>query len=105
MSDDRYQPPFPYLPRQWYWLTGNTGAQVFSSAVGIWLDPGDAGYNTWLAQGYLPSRCACDGELADVLLKAGLPDATVLACGAKSYGILGPSDIEALVAIGLLPPS
>jgi hypothetical protein len=85
-----------------YWLAGNRPGVVFGSAAGSWVAPTDATYQAWLAAGRLPSRVLTDGELADVLFKAGLPVVTVAAVGLTSLGNVPAEDVLALkLAVGL----
>jgi len=97
-------PSEPYNPRDSYWLPQNKGGQVFGSARGGYVTVEDGDYVAWLARGRQPTPILCDGELADVLLKPGLPPAVVTAAGAQSWGNLDPADIAALTALGLAAP-
>ncbi|HZT90244.1 MAG TPA: hypothetical protein VFA12_20055 [Stellaceae bacterium] len=86
-----------YTPLSWYWLVGNKSDLVFSSAGPGYVALTDAGYEAWLAAGNLPSRIATDGELADVLAKAGATAAAIQAAGWTGWGEVSIADQYAVL--------
>lgn len=56
----------PFNPTDWYWIVGGDETKVFSSASGNYVQPSDATYQAWLADG-VPSRIASEAELGEVL--------------------------------------
>ena len=104
-------PPLPqrYPPAKWYWLAANRPGVVFSSAAPGWIAPSDATYTAWLAAGNAPTQAVqggvnvlTDGEIADVLVKAGVPNAAVMACGVTSFGNVPVDSASKIVqAIGV----
>jgi hypothetical protein len=85
-----------YTPRAWYWLVANrTDSPVYSSALAAYLPEDDSTYTAWLAEGNNASAILCDGELADVLTKAGLEGAVVLNTTPTEWGACQPADITA----------
>lgn len=90
-----------YDPFDYYWLVGNKVGLVFSSAAPGYVQQTDSGYVEFLAAGKLPARILCDGELADVLIKAGAPSGTIIAAGATSIGNLpSAAGLAAIIATG-----
>ena len=91
-----------YAPGRWYWLVGNRDAVAFSSERAAYVPEDDAAYVGFLALDadgkptQRPTRIATDGELADVLMKANLPRATIRAAGWTSWGAVPVAD-QALV--------
>ena len=95
-----------YKPANWYWSAGNKKGLVFSSAAAAWIAPTDSTYQAWLAAGNAATTVLCDGELADVLLKLGMPNTMVAAAGDTSLGNLTPDDIVAVkMACGIIVTS
>ena len=91
-----------YTPFNWYWSAQNKSGVVFSSGQAAWVSTTDAIYEAWLAAGNTATIILSDGELADVLTKAGAPAATIYACGVTSFGNVPPDDILTLMlAMGL----
>lgn len=89
-----------------YWTVGNKQGQVFSAPAAAYVPTTDSGYQAFLAANLKPSSILCDGELADVLLKAGAPRNIVAAAGATSLGNLSPSAAAlVLLAIGVVVTS
>jgi hypothetical protein len=90
-----------YNPSNWYWLVGNKPSQVFSSAVPGYVALNNATYDAWTAAGNKATNALSDGELTDVLAKAGLPTAVVAAAGVTSMGNVPASDaLPAMLAAG-----
>lgn len=77
-----------YNTANWYWKIGSQPGKVFSSAKPGYVNVTNAAYKAWLEEGNVTSGgdYMTDGELADVLLKAGLPNDVVAATGASDFG-------------------
>lgn len=80
-----------YDSRCWYWLVGNRPGVVFSAMASGYVALTDAGYKSWAARGNVaPTNVPLyDGELADVLLRAGCPAVLVEAAGITDFGTCG----------------
>jgi hypothetical protein len=59
--------PSDYNPIDWYWFVNGDETRVFSSKSGSFVQPSDAAYAAWLAQGNAPTRIASKAELGEVL--------------------------------------
>ena len=86
-----------YTPSSWYWLVGNKTGEVFSSALPGYIATSDSTYQAWLAAGNNPSKILSDGELADVLVKASVPNSVVAAAGVSSFGNLTSNDMRGVI--------
>jgi hypothetical protein len=97
--------PDTYDPANWYWKVGGKDGQVFSSAKPGYVSENNKDYKAWLKNENHPSggEYMTDGELADVLLKAGLPSDVIAAAGADDFGpALAASDqLQIIQAIGV----
>lgn len=82
-----------YNPGRWYWIVGNRPDVVFSSSAGAYLDTTDTDYQAWLADGNIASTIITDGELADVLARAGLEGPVVLSVDPSDWGWVDPISI------------
>lgn len=56
-----------FNPANWYWIVGGDETKLFSSASGNYVQPSNATYVAWLADGTLPTRIASEAELGEVL--------------------------------------
>src|SRR5262252_4816420 len=61
-----------YDPIDWYWVVGNHSGVVYSSKDAAYVPTTDTNYTNWTAVGNTATNILSDGELADVLAKAGL---------------------------------
>lgn len=59
-----------YTPTDWYWIVAGDETQLFSSAIGDYVQADDATYQAWAADGTLPTRIASEIELGAVLADA-----------------------------------
>jgi len=91
-----------YKPSRHFWIVGNKPGKVFSSALPGYVDVSDSDYAAWRAENEnQATSILTDGELADVLVKAEAPNATVTAAGASDFGGVPPAEALAIVqAIG-----
>jgi hypothetical protein len=90
-----------YIPSNWYWKIKGKSGQVFSSAKPGYINEDDSGYKDWLKAGNYASGgdYMTDGELADVLLKAGLSDEVIAASEAADFGeFLSDNEKQAILA-------
>jgi ABC-type uncharacterized transport system fused permease/ATPase subunit len=93
--------PDIYIASNWYWKIKGKSGQVFSSAKPGYISENNQTYKNWLKAGNYPSGgdYMTDGELADVLLKAGLPNEIIAASGAADFGeFLSDSEKQAVLA-------
>lgn len=90
-----------YNPSNWYWVVSNRPGVVFSSAAAGYVATTNAAYTSWQASGGFPTNILSDGELSDVLTKAGQSPSVVAAAGWTSMGNVAPQDAgTALMAAG-----
>jgi len=54
-------------PKNNYWVVGGSATQVYSSAVGDYVQISNPTYVAWLAAGNQPTRIASEAELGEVL--------------------------------------
>lgn len=58
----------PYNPQDWYWIVGGDETKVFSSAAGNYVQPSNAAFVEWSADGgTTPTRIASEAALGEVL--------------------------------------
>ena len=86
-----------YTASKWYWLVGNKPGVVFSAPAGAYVATSDAGYEAFLAAENRATSILSDGELADVLAKAGLPASVIQTVGWTNWGNVPPSDQAAVL--------
>lgn len=55
-----------YNPIDWYWIVGGE-TRVFSSKAGNFVQPSNAAYVAWVAEGGVPTRIASKADLGEVL--------------------------------------
>jgi hypothetical protein len=87
-------------PHAWFWnVTSRTdGSPIYSSAAAAYMPDTDSRYTDWLAEGNVATVIATDGELADVLAKAGQTGSVVLNTQPTAWGACTPFDISGAVA-------
>ena len=91
-----------YNVRGWWWLVGGKDNLVFSSAKASYFPLDDPDYKAFLEAGEKPTTIACDGELADVLARAGADHKAVAAAGWWNWGFVQPLDrIPVVFACGI----
>jgi hypothetical protein len=91
-----------YNPAKWYWRVGNRAGVVFSAPASAYVAEDDAGFLAFLAAGNLATAIASDGDLADVLTKAGLPAAMIAAVDATDWSGISPAaHLAAAMAAGV----
>lgn len=56
-----------YNPSDWYWFVDGDETRVFSSKAGNFVQPSNAAYAAWLAEGGVPTRIASKAELGEAL--------------------------------------
>lgn len=56
-----------YDPKKWYWIVAGSTTEVFSSERQVYVAVSDSSYQSWIAQGYFPTRIASEQELLNVL--------------------------------------
>lgn len=56
-----------FNPADWYWFVAGNQSQLYSSKVGTYVQSNNAGYQSWLNAGGLPSSVNSETELGDVL--------------------------------------
>jgi hypothetical protein len=61
-----------FNPFYWYWVVGGSITQVFSSAANDYVAITDTTYETWLAEGYMPTVVASEDDLAVILAQYGI---------------------------------
>lgn len=84
-----------YDARRWYWIVGNRSGVVYSSESMAYVADTDAAYQAWLADENMASNILTDGELADVLTRAGLDGPVVLSADPTDWGAVDPFSIVA----------
>lgn len=89
-----------YDARIWYWVVADRAApdNVFSAPAAAYVPETDAGYEAFVAAGGVATNIVCDGELTDVLVKAGLPAAVCAAAGLTELTPCGEGLTQADVA-------
>lgn len=87
----------PYNAAACYWIVSNRSApdNIFSSASGTYVSSSDAGYQAFLATGDRARGPILDGELTDVLVKAGVSPAICAAAGITELSVCGVGLTEA----------
>lgn len=86
-----------------WWLADNKPGFVFSTSIPGWIAVNDSRYIAFTNSGGLPSKILCDGELADVLVKAGVDNSIVAACGCSAWGAVTGMDVQNVVlALGVI---
>lgn len=63
----------PYNPTDWYWIVDGDETVLYSSKAGDYVQPDDAAYVAWAADGTMPTRIASEDELGGVLASYALP--------------------------------
>jgi hypothetical protein len=92
-----------YVPALWYWTVANQPNLVFSAPSSAYVDPAtDQGYLDFTNAGNAATSIVSDGELADVLTRAGMSAALIYAAGWADWGGVPPLDrVAVLMAAGL----
>lgn len=92
-----------YVPALWYWTVANQPNLVFSAPLSAYVDPAtDQGYLDFINAGNAATSIVSDGELADVLTRAGMSASLIYAAGWADWGGVPPLDrVTVLMAAGL----
>lgn len=56
-----------YDPQHWYWIVAGDESKIYSSAAAAYIEPDNAAYVAWKAQGNTASPILSEDELRDVL--------------------------------------
>lgn len=61
-----------YDPTDWYWIVASDETKLYSSKAGDYVQPSNAAYVAWQANGGIPTRIGSAADLGEVLAQYSL---------------------------------